>query len=184
MLPEGTFRAARRNGKGSLRVVEVGDRKTPCVEVDLRIVEDGPLKNSAITFQGWLTDGAWKKTVEALRVLGWIGDDLEELPALADGGALANECDIVIEHETYNGKTRAKIAWLNAPGRSRAAAMSGSALSSFAQRLKTSVASVPMPEGVKPSSAPAARTSGGSSQAEAAPDDGIPPPTDADNPFA
>lgn len=182
MIPEGTFRAARRNGRGAIRVVEIGKNKTPCLEVDLRIIDEGPINGSAITFQGWLTDGAWKKTVEALRVLGWIGNDISEVPDLADAGALANECEIVIEHEEYNGKVRAKIAWLNAPG-GRGTKITGSALTSFAERLKSSIASVPMPEGVKPSSAPAA-TRPTASAASAPPTDDIPPPGDDENPFA
>jgi hypothetical protein len=60
--------------------------------------------------------GAIDFTLEALRNLGWTGDDLAELPALAESGQLAEEVSIVVAHEEYEGTWRAKVKWVNKPG--------------------------------------------------------------------
>ncbi len=60
--------------------------------------------------------GSYDFTVEALRNMGWTGDDLAELEQLAMDGKLANEVSLVIAHEEYNGKIGVKVKWVNRPG--------------------------------------------------------------------
>jgi hypothetical protein len=55
-------------------------------------------------------------TVDAIRACGWTGDDVSEVPALAEAGQLANEVRLKIEHETYEGKLRAKVKFVNKVG--------------------------------------------------------------------
>ena len=59
--------------------------------------------------QGWfsMSDKAVQYTVEKIRAIGFAGNDLNEL---ADGTALLGcKCKIKVDHETYEGKTRAKV---------------------------------------------------------------------------
>jgi hypothetical protein len=55
-------------------------------------------------------------TVDAIRACGWTGDDVSEVPALAEAGQLATEVRLKIEHEVYEGKTRAKVKFVNKVG--------------------------------------------------------------------
>lgn len=71
-----------------------------------------------ITWYGALTDKALEYTIKALEVCGWDPaehdgriDSLNGTQILAD-----NRVDIVVEPETYNGKTRLKVKWINEPG--------------------------------------------------------------------
>lgn len=152
MIPEGTYRAQRRNTPDAIRLVESGNKGTPGVEIDLRITEEGPQKGAAITDTGWLTDKAWKYAIERLRLLGWTGDDLSEIPDLVARGGLTNEVELVIVHEDYEGRKRPRVKFMNPVGGGRAKTMDRAALKSFAQRWKASVASVPAPDGSAPAS--------------------------------
>ena len=50
--------------------------------------------------------------MKALRAVGFQGDDLS---AIFDQ-TLNNKVQIVVDHDTYDGKTRAKVQWVNVPG--------------------------------------------------------------------
>lgn len=54
--------------------------------------------------------------VEKTRLVGYAGDDLEEFVQLAKDGKLVNEVDLVVEHDLYNGKTNAKVKYVNRVG--------------------------------------------------------------------
>ena len=80
-------------------------------------------------------------TIEALRACGWKGDDLTELPALAEAGKLSNEVQIVREHRTgQDGRWRSKVKYVNGPRRLTSSgspgSMNKSALSELSKRLK------------------------------------------------
>lgn len=64
---------------------------------------------------GWLTEAAMDRTIQTLaKVFGFNGD----LVAL-QAGKISFEgmpCEIVSEMETYQGKERCKVKWLNAEG--------------------------------------------------------------------
>jgi hypothetical protein len=97
-----------------------------------------------ISYFGAFTDKGTVHTVKALRACGWEGDDLSELPALADSGALANEVSLVIVHEVYNGETKAKVKWVNPPGGGGGKiklerALDERGLSDFAARMKSRI---------------------------------------------
>lgn len=66
---------------------------------------------------GWfyLTDKTVEYTIEKLRAMGWEGDDFRELnqqPAVLAG----HKCVITVSHESYEGKTRAKVNFVNPEG--------------------------------------------------------------------
>ncbi|MBA3841074.1 MAG: hypothetical protein H0X39_00365 [Actinobacteria bacterium] len=61
-----------------------------------------------ITWFGYFTDGAVDRTLESMRHCGWDSDSLAELDALG-----ANEVELVIEDEEYDGKVRSRVKWVN-----------------------------------------------------------------------
>lgn len=79
------------------------------VAVCFQILE-GPQSGQYITWYGYFTGKAEKITLKALRACGWKGDDLMQL------GELDQRVSIVIENEEHEGKTHAKVQWVNAPG--------------------------------------------------------------------
>lgn len=70
-------------------------------------------EGETIKWKGWITSSAWAMTEKALKTCGWYGDDIRE--AMRDGLGL-NEVDLVVEWEDYDGKTYAKVAYVNSPG--------------------------------------------------------------------
>lgn len=59
----------------------------------------------------YLTERTIEKTIEKITAMGWEGTDLQELNY---GTVLrGNKCRISVEHEEFDGKTRAKVGWVN-----------------------------------------------------------------------
>jgi len=94
---------------------EQGEKKTPFIRVPC-VVTSGPQEGKAITWMGWLSDGAADNTIRQLARTfpGWNGDlvDLDEGKFTFEG----LNCQIAAEAETWDGKTRIKAKWLNPPG--------------------------------------------------------------------
>jgi hypothetical protein len=89
-------------------------KETPLVTVAFEILR-GPDAGQRISWIGYFTENTEKRTLEALRICGFTGDDLDKF---ADQRP-TNEVEIVIEHEkSDDGKERAKVAWVNDPRRS------------------------------------------------------------------
>lgn len=63
---------------------------------------------SRITYYGYFTESTADRTIESMRFCGWEGDDFGQLEGLD-----RNEVELVIEDETYQGKTRRKVQWVN-----------------------------------------------------------------------
>lgn len=80
------------------------------VAIDLRITQ-GQSAGECLSWQGWLGERSVARTMESLRACGWLGQNLAEI----DIEELCNEVSITVEHEEYNGKTYAKVRWIN-PG--------------------------------------------------------------------
>lgn len=72
---------------------------------------DPELQGERIAWYGFFTEKTFERTIESLRACGWTGDNLEDLSGLD-----ANEVDLVIEQETYEGKTTPRVRWVNRPG--------------------------------------------------------------------
>jgi len=102
----------------------------------------GPQAGVKIGWFGFFTDNTTDRTLKALRVCGFVGDDLATFPAQRP----ENEAEIVIDHEEYNGETRAKVQWVNEPGRSGNFAMENAldakALREFGASLRAKLKSV------------------------------------------
>ena len=69
-------------------------------------------EGNGITWYGYFTDATWKRTLEALRLCGWQGDDVSDLSGI-DG---SREVEVVVEQEEWQGETRVRARWINAPG--------------------------------------------------------------------
>lgn len=101
-----TYRAkAREWGLG-----ETGTGKEQ-VAVEFTILTEGATEQGLVWY-GYFTEATLERTIESLRHMGWKGDDPSDgLPGLD-----ANEVDIVVENEEFEGRTYAKVQWVNRPG--------------------------------------------------------------------
>jgi len=106
MLPKGTYKA--RATEAEFGFTNTG---TEQVAVTFEVVEDGEFQGERIAWFGFFTEATAERTIQALRVCGWTGDDLSDL-----SGFDANEVELVVEHEEYQGKTTAKVKWVNKVG--------------------------------------------------------------------
>lgn len=104
-LSNGKYRAKA----GDWALGESGNGKEQ-IAVEFELL-DPDYSGQHITWYGYFSDGALEFTVKALRTMGWQGDDLLHLIGLD-----ANEVVLVIENEEYQGKTYAKVKWVNAIG--------------------------------------------------------------------
>ncbi len=129
-----------------------------------------------LTYFGSFSEAAVDHTIKALRNCGWEGDDLAELPDLAEAGQLGNEVALVVKHEEYEGEWSAKVKWVNTPsggGKIKLErVLDERELTSFAQQMKSRVRA-----------AGGARPSNGTRKPQGAPPRDVPPPGDSDIPF-
>lgn len=102
-----------------------------------------------------------ERNIQSLQYMGWQGDDLAELVDITDEQAralLPEIVSIVCEPDTYEGKTRLKVKWVNKPGGRFAfkEPVSKNDLRSFAAQMKSTVKAVRASNGGTPAKAPAA----------------------------
>jgi hypothetical protein len=117
IVPAGQYRAVAvpASVDGQKMWAQFGRSKeklTPQVAVFFAILDDGPYRGRRLLWMGYFTENSTDRTIEALRLCGFKGDDLAALP----NQDLDLEVSVTVENEEYEGKTRAKIAWVNAPG--------------------------------------------------------------------
>jgi hypothetical protein len=140
--------------------VQFGTAKTGTQQVALTFeILAGQEQGRKITWLGYFSDKTADRTIEALRHCGLVGDDL----AAAVRGPLDQEVEIVVDHEIYDGKTRAKVQWVNAGGGGgfkMETPMAKNELGSFAAMMKSRLAKVPLTPGRKAERAPAAPPNG------------------------
>jgi hypothetical protein len=74
--------------------------------------------NDTIAWQSYFGDNKdrggktlTERTIDALRVCGWKGDDLMDLSSVT-----ANEVEIVVQEEEYQGETRLKVRYVQEVG--------------------------------------------------------------------
>ena len=107
MLEAGDYRA--RAAKAALGLSSNGNEQ---VGVEFELLD---LPGQKITWYGsFASDEAFDITVRGLRAAGFRGNDLADLSSLNDGSA--PEVILVVVHETYQGKTRAKVKFINSTG--------------------------------------------------------------------
>jgi hypothetical protein len=88
---------------------------TTWVQVAFRVTE-GDWQGHEVEWSGYLNEKNMGRTFEALLLLGFQGDDVFEFidncPTTAP-----NKVQIVTEHDTYNGNTKAKVRFINQLGK-------------------------------------------------------------------
>lgn len=100
----------------------------------------GPQDGHTITWFGYFTEKTYKRTMESLRYCGWRGNKLVDL------GPLDQKVKIVVGHEEYEGKTVAKVQWVNRFGSGTVQLknpMSPDELSKFSELLESKASEVP-----------------------------------------
>jgi hypothetical protein len=141
MIPEGRYTAKAVNAL--LTYTSTGKEQ---LEIWLNIA-GGEQNGQRATYYGYFgSDAQVNMQVKALRACGWKGDDL------ADLSGLDQECEIVVKHEEYNGKTSAKVKYVNPLAAAPRAAMAADKARSFANAMKARIraAEAPEPEREKP----------------------------------
>lgn len=100
MIQPGKYRA--RAVEGDYGVAQTG---TEQVAILFELLDTG----EQITWYGYLSDRAADRTIESLITCGVT--DLQTLAGLG-----SEEVELDIEHDTYNGTTRARVKWVNRLG--------------------------------------------------------------------
>jgi len=141
-LQDGTYRAKARTW-----ALAESSKGTPEAAVEFVIIAPADFAGQSITWHGYLSEAAFARSVESLRHCGWKGDDLSDLAGLD-----ANEVDIVIANEEYEGETHAKVRWVNkAGGLAVKSPMTPDKAKAFAAAMKGQVRAVDISKGAKPS---------------------------------
>lgn len=152
-LVPGTYTA--RAVSAALGLTDSGKEQ---IAIDFVVLDEG-FAGQHITYYGYFTEKTEDRTLESLRYCGWRGDDLTDL-----SGIDANEVRIECENDTYEGKTRLKVAWVNGMGGlALKTPMTPDQTRAFAARMKAKAAASRMKVGAPPRN-------------------DAPPPTDADAP--
>jgi hypothetical protein len=110
-VDNGTYRAKALDAKWSQSKANKDQ-----VLVEFEIKDEGAAKGKRITWYGSLSGKAEARTIEALMHCGWDGD-FDNLRTVGE-----KECQIVIDNEEWEGKTRSKVKWVNRCGSSGIAA--------------------------------------------------------------
>lgn len=119
------------------------------VAVEFALYDADGVEGPHLTWFGYFTDNTFESTLKALRTCGWKGADLSDLQGLD-----ANEVQLVIEHEVYDGKTRARVRWvnaLNAGGLALKEQMDGAEAKVFAAKMRSHIAAFDQSTAVRPS---------------------------------
>lgn len=94
-----------------------------------------------VYWMGFFTDKTLDRTVESLRYCGWTGDDIDRM---ADDGMGSLEPEVVVEHEEYEGKVRARVQWVNNgdPSVASKGAMDADDRRAFAAEMKSRIRAI------------------------------------------
>jgi hypothetical protein len=161
---------------------EAGENATPFIRIPCRVVEQRDRKDDqvgkAITYQAWISENAFDRTIKTLceAFPAWDGS-LETLANDAYGFE-GMECEINAQSEDYNGEKRIKAKWLNPIGGGGGVPLEKSKVDSLLKKLgrkSMAIAKTVRAEAGNPAPTPR--------QPAGAPAGGTPPPEDDDIPF-
>jgi hypothetical protein len=124
-----------------------GQNSTPQVIVQFEIIEHPEMAGKRIYYFGFMSDKAVEYTLKNLRTCGFVGDDLSQVLTQP----INNIVQLTIEHQEYDGKTSARVAFINPPfaGIKIAKPMVGADLARFAATLKAKLKGIPAVAGEK-----------------------------------
>lgn len=147
--------------------------------IEFRLTDpEAPTK--LITAFLFFTEKTFDRTIESLRHCGWQGDDLTNLSGLD-----ANEVDLVLEEEEYEGKRQTKVKWINrCGGLTLKAPLSEDKARTFAASMRDRIRALDASAG-RPAAKPAAKATVTNFQKPATKGDPRPepPPITDDIPF-
>lgn len=128
-VAEGTYRALGVPGSAQLGETENGN---PQLAASFKIMDESHA-GECVPWYGYFTEKTEKRTLESLRLAGWSNDDIGNIEGFGDA-----EVDIVVEHNEWNGKVSARVAWVNRPGSGVALKnpMNETARKAFAAKMK------------------------------------------------
>jgi hypothetical protein len=153
------------------------------IAVEFTVI-DGDFAGEAITWIGHFTDKTAERTVEALQIAGWSGDDLSELADVPANQALQAEVSLTVEGEAdLDGHMRPKVRWVNRPGGGRfkfKQELTGNDLKAFAAQMRNTVKSVRAAGGTPRAPRQTRSSSGGGHANRPGDRDDVPPPSDND----
>ena len=143
LFPKGKYRA---RADRQVEFGTSGNGSDYCV-IDFEITE-GELRGDHIKAWLYFTEKARDRSIEALRTCGctFPGNDVTNTE-----GIDTNEVEIVVEHETYEGKLRDKVKWINSLRKSPvkdSERMDPHAKKSFAERMKASLIAKKVEDGL------------------------------------
>lgn len=104
LLPAGKYRA--KAGYGQFQTASTG---TPELRIGFTILS-GPQEGQQVYGSLFFTEKSYERAMESCEYMGLTPEDVAE-QKLDNLGS--RECQIVVEHEEYNGETRAKVKWIN-----------------------------------------------------------------------
>lgn len=91
------------------RAWEFGEASTGKAQVGVEFeILEGEDAGEFITWYGFFTDDTEQRTLEALRYAGWQGDDLLDLKGMGTRRVV-----LIVEEESYQGKTHSRVRWVN-----------------------------------------------------------------------
>ena len=108
MIPEGRYLARAKSAQFGTSPV----KGTDFVLVTFELIGD-TLPERSIGWYGYFSGGASKYTIESLKNCGctFPEGDITDLTGLG-----SRDAELNIRHEEWEGKTRAKVAFVNSPG--------------------------------------------------------------------
>lgn len=136
------------DGPVKVQFGEAGTGTKQCA-VNFEIVGDSPYAGQTIMWFGFLTKDSAKFTLEALRNIGFKGDDITKI----NEQPLDNLVSIDVQESEYQGKVSLKVAWVNRHGGGRGfelkKPLAKSDMAKFAATLKQHLKGVPEVDGEK-----------------------------------
>lgn len=116
MITDGKYKA---RATGNVVLGKSAKKETPFIELYFEITE-GEQAGGKARWTGYFADKSSERTIEALQIAGWQGEDLAEFSDGGLHGLDANEVEIVVELEEYEheGETRTspRVQWVNRLG--------------------------------------------------------------------
>jgi hypothetical protein len=106
ILPEGKYLA--RAKQWAFTEASTG---TPQVYIYFELEDGGSISHFLA-----MSPKAFEYSMKALTTLGYSGTDVVNDLERADAGLDKNQVELVVEHEEYEGKVRARVKWINSLG--------------------------------------------------------------------
>ncbi len=152
---------------------ELGYASTGTEQIGMKVeLLDGEFANNTVTWYGYFSSAAEERTLESLKIAGWTGDDIINLPGL---GSAEFELQLEEHEDKETGEPYLKPTFINRIGVAMKNTMDASQKAAFAARMRAVTGraqSAPRPNGnARPT--PSRSTHSGY-------DDGAPPPSDSD----